>query len=182
LSGGAAPRVNPKKSRDPGPARRGKLAVVRRFAMAVSLVLAGGCARADRPVVATPVETTKAAASTTAEGPWEAALEASWQAAGVRPVARADDATLLRRATIDLLGRIPTVEEIDAFTRDRSGDRFTRAVDRMLDDPAWADAWADSTVEVLLAGADPKAVRAVQDGLREWMARQLRAGTPWDLI
>lgn len=150
--------------------------------MAFSLVLAGGCARADRPVVATHVETAKAAASTTAEGSWEAALEASWQAAGVRPVGRADDATLLRRATIDLLGRIPTVEEIDAFTRDRSGDRFTRAVDRMLDDPAWADAWADSTVEVLLASADPKAVRAVQDGLREWMARQLRAGTPWDAI
>src|SRR5439155_18317805 len=35
---------------------------------------------------------------------------------GVSPAPAADDATILRRLTLDLAGRIPTVGELDAYT------------------------------------------------------------------
>src|SRR4051812_43487947 len=39
---------------------------------------------------------------------------------GIAPAPEADKVTLLRRATLDLTGLVPTPEEIDAFVADRS--------------------------------------------------------------
>jgi hypothetical protein len=156
---------------------------VHRPAILVVLALAqsAGCARADRSAT----ESHPAAAMVQApihDGTWEAALEAAWKAAGVEPVGAADDLAFLRRVTLDLLGRIPTPAELDAFERDRSPNKRAAVVDRMLADPAWAEAWADTTAEVLLAGADRKVVQVVQDGLRDWLAEELHAGTPWHVV
>ncbi len=52
-----------------------------------------------------------------------------------------DKATLLRRATYDLTGLPPTVEEIDAFLRDEAPDAFAKVVDRLLASPAYGERW-----------------------------------------
>jgi hypothetical protein len=38
----------------------------------------------------------------------DAALRDAWKAAGVVPAARADDATFIRRAYVDIVGTVPT--------------------------------------------------------------------------
>src|SRR5262245_42771265 len=43
---------------------------------------------------------------------------------GLAPVGAADKPTLIRRATLDLTGLPPTVEEIEAFQKDDSADAF----------------------------------------------------------
>ena len=49
------------------------------------------------------------------------------------PVAEtADDATFLRRLSLDLIGRIPTRDEVEAFLGDESPDKRSRAVERLL--------------------------------------------------
>lgn len=57
------------------------------------------------------------------------------------------DATYLRRVTIDIAGRVPTVEEARAFLADTAPDKRERAVDRLLASPDyawhWANKWAD---------------------------------------
>src|SRR5262245_58201417 len=97
------------------------------------LALVCGCARGDRP--ATPPAATRAAASArpdAATATLDALLEDHWRAAGVVPTAEIDDAAFLRRATLDLLGRIPTIAELDAIAADASPSRRAAAVDRML--------------------------------------------------
>src|SRR5207249_614039 len=55
---------------------------------------------------------------------------AQWEARDLHPVEPADQRTLIRRVTFDLIGLPPSVEEVDAFLQDRSPDAFARVVDR----------------------------------------------------
>ncbi len=75
----------------------------------------------------------------------DALLEATWRDYDVTPSPMADDATWLRRVTLDLAGRIPTVAEVDAFLKSSAGssrddaareppDRRRAVVDRLLAD------------------------------------------------
>jgi hypothetical protein len=62
----------------------------------------------------------------------------------------ADRATLLRRATFDLTGLPPTIEEIDAFTRDPAGDdqAFAKVLDRLLASPRFGERWARHWLDI----------------------------------
>jgi hypothetical protein len=61
---------------------------------------------------------------------------------GIPPAEPATDAEFLRRVTLDLTGRIPTVEALTEFLADASPDKRTRAIDRLLESSEWADRWA----------------------------------------
>ena len=54
----------------------------------------------------------------------------------------ADDATFLRRASLDIIGLIPTAEEARKFLADRSPDKRAKLVDGLLRRPEYADYWA----------------------------------------
>ncbi|HAH48389.1 MAG TPA: hypothetical protein DCM07_26805 [Planctomycetaceae bacterium] len=53
-------------------------------------------------------------------------------------VATADDATFLRRITLDLTGTIPTAEKVRAFVADTSADKRVDEIDRLLASPEYA--------------------------------------------
>ena len=46
-----------------------------------------------------------------------------------------DDAALLRRATLDILGRLPTVDELQQFAADSTPNKMTKWIDRLLQGP-----------------------------------------------
>src|SRR5712691_3132749 len=60
-------------------------------------------------------------------------IEAQWAEKGVKPAPLADDAEFLRRAYLDLAGRIPRVSEIREFLADKSADKRARVVEHLLD-------------------------------------------------
>lgn len=60
-----------------------------------------------------------------------------------------DDWTFLRRVTLDVIGRIPTPNQIQSFLDDKSPDRRARYIDRLLDHPGWADHWVAYWQDVL---------------------------------
>ncbi len=53
----------------------------------------------------------------------------------------ADVRTLVRRATMDLLGIPPTAEEIERVAQDRTPGAFGRLVDRLLASPMYGERW-----------------------------------------
>src|SRR5262245_4021165 len=59
-------------------------------------------------------------------------IEAGLQQAKVQPAPPADDATFLRRVTLDLCGRIPTTAELNAYLASTEPDRKGKLVDRLL--------------------------------------------------
>lgn len=53
-----------------------------------------------------------------------------------------DDLGFLRRVTVDLIGRIPTVEEVDAYLAMPAESRRAEVIERLLFDPRFADRWS----------------------------------------
>lgn len=102
----------------------------------------------------------------------------------MQPAAAADKRTLIRRATFDLIGLPPTVDEVDAFLADESPDAFARVVDRLLASPhygeRWGRHWLDLVRYATSNGADenhglPNAWR-----YRDWVVRMLNQDLPLD--
>ncbi len=59
----------------------------------------------------------------------------------LKPSPEADRVTLLRRASLDVIGLPPTPEEVDAFVHDRSSDAYEKQVDRLLSSPHYGERW-----------------------------------------
>jgi mono/diheme cytochrome c family protein len=73
---------------------------------------------------------------------------------GMKPAPMADKRTLIRRATLDLTGLPPTIEEIDAFEKDTSPDAFAKVVDRLLASPRYGERWGRHWLDVARYGDD----------------------------
>jgi hypothetical protein len=74
--------------------------------------------------------------------PIDAFVLAELEAKGLGPAPPADKGTLLRRASLDLIGLPPTPEELDAFLADNSPKAFERVVDRLLASSQYGERWA----------------------------------------
>lgn len=71
---------------------------------------------------------------------------AAWPALPLKPeqttlAPPVNDAAFLRRVHLDTVGVVPTETEARAFLADQSPDKRERLIDRLLDDPRWADHW-----------------------------------------
>ena len=68
--------------------------------------------------------------------------------AGLDPAPRADRRTLIRRATLDLLGLPPTPAEIDAFVADPLARAWENLIDRLLASPHYGERWGRHWLDV----------------------------------
>ena len=99
----------------------------------------------------------------------------------LKPSPPCDDATFLRRAFLDTIGRLPTPEEVHGYLADRSPRRKERLVDLLLARPEYVDYWAYKWSDVLLvSGAKlrPAAVNAYS----QWIRDRVAENTPWDRL
>jgi hypothetical protein len=95
---------------------------------------------AFRPVKAgTPPKVSEAAWNA---NPIDAYALAAMKAKGLKPSARADKRTLIRRAYLDLTGLPPAPAEVDAFVKDTAPDAWSKLVDKLLASPAYGERWA----------------------------------------
>ncbi|MDR3634595.1 MAG: DUF1549 domain-containing protein [Isosphaeraceae bacterium] len=104
---------------------------------------------------------------------------------GLKPVAQADKRALIRRATFDLTGLPPTVDEIDAFLADRAPEAFARVIDRLLASPHYGERWGRHWLDVARYGEDQAhtfEARVYPNGYRyrDWVVKALNADMPYD--
>jgi hypothetical protein len=104
---------------------------------------------------------------------------AKWKKLGLKPSPPCDDATFIRRVTIDLCGRLPTAAEVKAFLADKSADKRAKLIDKLLDSgdyPAYfAMKWGAILRNSNLAGADQAAV-----AFHNWLKDQIARNRPYD--
>lgn len=74
--------------------------------------------------------------------PIDAFVLSRLEAKNIEPAPAADKITLLRRASLDLVGLPPTPAETEAFLEDPSSDALDKAVDRLLSSPHYGERWA----------------------------------------
>jgi hypothetical protein len=92
----------------------------------------------------------------------------------------ADDYAFLRRVYLDVVGVIPTPDEVAAFEADRSRPKL---VDRLLDDPRWADHWTAYWLDVL--AENPNILNPTLNNtgpFRWWVYESFRDNKPMDLF
>jgi Protein of unknown function (DUF1549)/Protein of unknown function (DUF1553) len=92
----------------------------------------------------------------------------------IKPASRADDATLIRRQTLDLDGRIPTAGESRAYCASTDRDKRARLVDRLMTSPAFVRHQATELDAMLMAGS--------KGSLREYLVQAAGENRPWDRI
>ena len=149
----------------------------RAIAVAAGLLLV-----ACRPTAIAPRggdEAPAAADASPASGTLEAAIARHLADAGFGPPAADDDFALLRRASLDLLGRIPTAAELDAYRGADPRTRYDAAIDRMLADPEYAAFLASTWTDVLLAQA-LKDRPAIEQGTAAWLTTAFASDRGFD--
>ncbi len=104
---------------------------------------------------------------------------AKWRKLGLTPSGPAGDATFLRRAHLDVIGRPPTPEEARAFLDDSSPDKRARLVDALLRRPEYADHWATKWMDLLRPNPYRVGIKAVFN-LDGWIREAFRKNLPYD--
>ena len=98
---------------------------------------------------------------------------------GLLPSDPAGDPTYLRRAYVDVIGRLPTSQEVREFLADPSTEKRARLVDRLLERPEYADHWANKWVDLLRPNPYRVGIKAVLN-LDGWIRDTFRRNLPYD--
>jgi mono/diheme cytochrome c family protein len=124
--------------------------------------------------------------SKTPPGEIDRFIQARLQATGLKPSPSAEKRTLLRRASYDLTGLPPTLDELQAFLADDSPDAFEKVVDRLLASPQYGVHWGRHWLDVARYG-DTRWVGAGEDkrwpfaySYRDWVIGALNEDLPYD--
>jgi hypothetical protein len=97
------------------------------------------------------------------------------------PSSRCTDAEFLRRAFLDTIGVLPTVEETRAFQADAAEDKRDRWIEALLERPEFVDYWAYHWSDLLLVNSE-KLKPAALASYSAWIRNQVAANTPWDRL
>jgi len=118
--------------------------------------------------------------------PVDSFVLAKLEASGLTLSPRADKRTLIRRATYDLTGLPPTLEEVRAFEKDTSPDAFGKVVDRLLASPRYGERWGRYWLDVARY-ADTKGYVFEEERkypysytYRDWVIRAFNEDLPYD--
>lgn len=67
----------------------------------------------------------------------------------IHPADLCDDATFLRRVSLDVTGALPAPEEVRAFLADKNSDKRAKKIDELLQRPGYAALWATKFSDLL---------------------------------
>ncbi|NIP95319.1 MAG: DUF1549 domain-containing protein, partial [Akkermansiaceae bacterium] len=87
---------------------------------------------------------------------------------GLYPSELCRDSEFIRRASLDLIGTLPSVDRVRSFLADSSPEKRGRLVDELLADPNWADRWALVWADLLRPNPDRAGVKSVYV-LDQWL-------------
>lgn len=108
-------------------------------------------------------------------------IEQTWEEYSLKPSRLATDGEWCRRLYLDVLGRIPTVQELDGFTKSKDKDKKSKLVQKLLYDDDYTEEYARNWTTIwtnLLIGRtggnDPRSMinrAGMQKFLRDSFAR-----------
>lgn len=91
----------------------------------------------------------------------------------------ADEAVFLRRASLDIVGRLPTSHEVELFLLDPNPEKRAALVDSLLADPQYGRHWAGYWRDVILARRIEERALITARPLANFLTEELNAGTSW---
>jgi hypothetical protein len=113
------------------------------------------------------------------------AIRQGWRDHELAPSARATDGEWCRRVYLDVIGRVPTVEELVAYLEDGRRDKRRRLVDRLLGDEyaaEFARHWTSVWTNLLIGrtgGTDRNSLTS-RAGMRAYLREAIEYNKPYD--
>lgn len=99
---------------------------------------------------------------------------------GIPPSPVCDDATFLRRVTLDIGGRLPTSEESTAFLASDDPEKRDKRIDELLRSPEYADYFANKWSALLKNRRDDASDIVSNFAFHAWVRDSLLANKPYD--
>jgi len=101
------------------------------------------------------------------------------QQLNILPSEPADESTFLRRVYLDIIGRLPSVDESRRYLADTKSDKRARLVDALLSRPEYADYWANKWADLLRPNPYRVGIKATLS-LDSWLREAFRQNWPYD--
>jgi hypothetical protein len=101
-------------------------------------------------------------------------VDARIQEAGIQAAGQIDDANFIRRLTLDLAGRIPTLEETRTFVASAKADKRSELVERLMSSPGFVRHQATELDTMLMFGT--------RGSVRPYLLTALSENRSWDGI
>ena len=101
---------------------------------------------------------------------------------GVPPSPVCDDATFIRRVSLDIAGRLPTVAEAEAFLASSEPTKRDKLVDALLTSPDYADYFANKWTALLKNKRDGVNDITANFAFHSWVRDSLLANKPYDQL
>ena len=106
-------------------------------------------------------------------------LKQAWVESSVKPSRTSGDEEFVRRAYLDVLGRIPNIREASEFLRGKDAGKRAKLVEYLLASPDYPKNFATQWKVTLLGRKDqPREVDATE--LTNWLRRQFAENRPWN--
>lgn len=102
-----------------------------------------------------------------------------WRELGLEPSPLCSDTEFLRRASLDILGTLPTPAEIRSFLADTDPDKRTKCIDRLLDRPEYADYWGLKWGDLLRSSRTTLGEKPMWS-FTNWIRQSLRENRGYD--
>jgi len=123
--------------------------------------------------------------STKLQAAWKSAhfvdqyVAAKWRKLNLLPSARCDDATFLRRATLDVIGRLPTADDAREFLTSKAANKRTALIDSLLERHAYADYFALQWADLLRVNQEALSSKSAYV-FDAWLRQAFRDNMPYD--
>lgn len=111
-------------------------------------------------------------------------LAEKWQANNVTPSARCTDHEFIRRASLDLIGRIATPKEVKQFLKDPANVRRAWLIDRLLKSDEYAKNFANIWTVLLMtrSGATDAVQSVYHQQMHDWLEARFAENVSWKEI
>lgn len=154
-----------------------------------SALLAAGCAVL---VAVLPLDFARGAAPSGAKSEFESfssgsaddvvsfinqAFLQSWKDNEVQPSPLTDDAEWLRRVSLDLIGHIPTADEVQQFVADKDAAKRSKMIDTLLDHPDYVRNWTTIWTNLSIGQQTPR--RVSREGMMKFYREAFGRNRPW---
>lgn len=111
-------------------------------------------------------------------------LKVRLDAQGLTPSPEADRRTLIRRATYDLTGLPPTIQEVEAFVNDNRPTAYECLIERLLQSPHYGERWGRHWLDLVRYAdtAGENTDHPIPDAwrYRNWVIDALNKDLPYD--
>ena len=115
--------------------------------------------------------------------PIDAWIQTGYQKASIlSPADLCSDEQFIRRLTIDLAGRIPTLQERTEFLENPSPDKRTQRIDQLLQSEDYVKHFADTFDTLLMGRAPNPKINERKKHWRPYLENVFRQNRPWDQV